>query len=76
MVRLSGGRDSKIQPPFMLFTKKDCIYPIRKVPDDISGVSYSFGPKGWVDTILISQMFKEHIINLLPKGRRHSFFCG
>lgn len=48
MVRVSGGRDSKIQRPFMMFMNKDRSFPIRNVPDDISVVSYCSGLKEWV----------------------------
>ena len=50
VVRLSGGKDAKIQPPFMVFKNANRSYPIRSVPDNVSGVSYRSGPKGWMDT--------------------------
>lgn len=49
MVRISGGADARVENPFMIFKNKDCSYPIRGVTDNIPGVSYRTGPKGWID---------------------------
>lgn len=46
---LSGGRDARFGPEVMVFKRNDCNYPIRRVADDITGVAYRSGPKGWTD---------------------------
>ena len=53
VVRLSGGRGARIELPFRVFTNKNRNYPIRGVPDNIPGVAYRTGPKGWMDTIFM-----------------------
>eukprot|EP00171_Calliarthron_tuberculosum_P003820 IDg3820t1 len=40
VVRLSGGRDARIEEPFFIFKNKDRSYPIRGVPDNVDGISY------------------------------------
>lgn len=53
VVRISGGRDARIEPPFMVFKNDRCPYPIRGLPDDIPGVSYRSGPGGWMYTTVM-----------------------
>lgn len=48
MVSISSGKSAFIQPPFVIFRNKESNYPIRGVPDDVLGVSYRTGPKGWM----------------------------
>ncbi|KAI2506922.1 hypothetical protein MHU86_7514 [Fragilaria crotonensis] len=59
MVRLTGGPTSYIQPPMMIFTNQSRSYPIAAVPDNIPGVCYRSGPKGWNDKTLFPQWFTE-----------------
>lgn len=75
MVRLTGGRDARIANPFLVFTNKDCNYPIKGVPDDINGVAYRTGPKGWMDTRVMALWLSEkRVISTLPNGRtRHLY---
>lgn len=40
VVRLSGGRDAQIDPPFMVFTNRNRSCPIKGVPDTVPGVAY------------------------------------
>lgn len=49
LVRLSGGPSAIIEPPLIIFTNKNRIYPIRGVPDNVSGVVYRTESKAWVD---------------------------
>lgn len=49
VVRLSGGRDARIEMPFTIFTNRNRSYPIRGVPYNIPGVAYRSGPKGWME---------------------------
>lgn len=75
MVRISGGRDARIEPPFLVFTNKDRNYPIRGVPDNVEGVSYRTGPKGWMDTLIMPLWMNERrIIQPLPNNRQRVLF--
>lgn len=49
MVQISGGRLSVVEVPFLIFNKWSLSYQIPGVPDDIPGVFYRTGPKGWID---------------------------
>ena len=48
VVRLIGGPGSIICSPFMIFQNPNYSYPIRRVPDDIPGVSYRSAKKGFM----------------------------
>lgn len=75
LVRLSGGRDSRIEYPFIVFRNKDRNYPIRGVPDTVDGVAYRTGPKGWIDTTVMPQWLSEiRVIRALPQGRKRILF--
>lgn len=45
MVRISGERDSIMQPPFMVSMNKSRSYPVKNVSDNIPRVPYHSGPK-------------------------------
>lgn len=49
VVRLSGGKDACIHPPMLIFNNVNRSYPIRGVDDNVPGVCYRIGPKGWMD---------------------------
>ena len=53
VVRLSGGRNARIEPPFMVFFNKNRDYPLRGVPDDVPGVAYRTGPKEWMGSSIM-----------------------
>lgn len=75
LVRLSGGRDARIEPVFMIFKNKDRHYPIRGTPDDVLGISYRSGPKGWIDTTVLPEYFRERkVFSKLPNGRQRVLF--
>lgn len=75
LVRVSGGRDGIIHPPFIVFTNKSRSYPIRGTPDDVPGVAYRTGPKGWIDTTVMPQWLSERrVIRPLPNGRRRILY--
>jgi hypothetical protein len=48
-VRISEGCRSLIEAPMLIFTNGNSTYPIRGLDDNILGVSYRIGPKGWMD---------------------------
>ncbi|KAE9161312.1 hypothetical protein PF002_g31668 [Phytophthora fragariae] len=55
VVRISGGPSGYIHPPMMIFTNANRSYPIRGVSDDVEGVCYRTGPKGWMDKCLFRE---------------------
>lgn len=70
LVHLSGGLDAKIDPSFMVFNNKDRNYPILGVPDDVNGVLYRTGPKGWMDSHVLPLLLTEKLsfLNYLMVG--------
>lgn len=55
MIMLGGGSRARLEIPFMIFQNERCSYPIQGVPDNVTGVCYRSGPKGWMD----SRVFAE-----------------
>ena len=76
VVRLSGGRDAKIQPSFMVFKNANRSYPIRGVPDNVSGVFYRSEPKGWMDKKMVPEWLSEKkvICALSNRNKRILYF--
>ncbi|CAM6103572.1 unnamed protein product [Calypogeia fissa] len=76
VVRLSGGRESYIQTPMLIFQNDLRSYPIGGVPDDIPGVCYRSGPRGWNDTIVFPQYLMERRVwNQLDRlGRKRILY--
>ena len=61
--------------PFLIFKNKDSNYPIRGVPDDVPGVSYKTGPKGWIDRRVMNVWLRERrAIAPLSNGRQRVLF--
>lgn len=59
----------------MIFKYQDRSYPIRGVPDDLPGVSYRTGPKGWIDKQVMVQWLRERRnICSLPNGEHRVIF--
>lgn len=74
MIRLSGGRDARIESSFIIFTNKNFSNLIRGVPYDTPGVS---GPKSWIDIVLFHQYLQDRIvIRALPNGRKLILFIN
>lgn len=48
MVRISGGPRAFVEIPFLITNKQSFSYPIIVVEDNVPGVSYSTGTKGWI----------------------------
>lgn len=70
VVCISGGRDVCILLPFIMFKNKHRNYPMRGLPDDLEGVSYRTGPKGWMDTTVMPEWLKEEqVFQKLPHDR-------
>ena len=45
-------------------------YPIRGIPDDVPGVAYRTGPKGWMDKQVMVQYLKERRV-IYPDSGGH-----
>ena len=75
LLRISGGRDYKIEPPFLIFINSDRQYPIRGIPDDVPGVAYRTGPKGWMETSIFLEYFRDwRVIKPLHNNRKRVLF--
>jgi len=59
VVRVTWGRNASIEAPFIVFKNQKRNYPIRGVPDDVPGVSYRTGPRGWMDREVFVQWLHE-----------------
>ena len=47
VVKIAGGVNAQLELPMMIFQNAQDNYLIRGVPDDITGVCYLTGKKGW-----------------------------
>lgn len=75
MVRISGGPVAMIHPPMLVFKNQSSSYPIRGVPDNVPGVCYRSGPKGWMDASVWRAWLNEsRAINRLPSNRERVLF--
>lgn len=75
VVRLSGGKQARVEPPFLVFVNKNRNYPIRGTPDCIEGVAYRTGPKGWMDAKIMPLWLSEtRVIRPLSNGRERSLY--
>lgn len=75
MMRISDGKNSYIETPFIIFKNKESNYPIRGVPDDVSGVSYGTGPNGGISNKVNSEVAAENrALTKLPNWRRRILF--
>ncbi|KAG0620447.1 hypothetical protein M758_4G216500 [Ceratodon purpureus] len=59
VVRISGGRRSTIEAPMIIFTNENRSYPIRGLIDNVPGVTYRSGPKGWMDQSIMPEFFLD-----------------
>lgn len=75
LVRLSGGKDAKIETPFMILEDAERIYPLGGVPDYVDNCSYRTAPQGWIDEAVSIQYFSEKgVMPPLPCGRKRTLF--
>lgn len=65
IVRISGGPNAFIETPFLIFKNANCSYPIRRLENNVPGVCYRTGPKGWIDERDFKDCVKE------PKALPH-----
>ena len=59
VIRISRRHRSMIEAPMLIFTNSGSNYPIRGLEDNISGVCYRTGPKGWMDQALFAKFFVD-----------------
>ena len=59
VIRISGGHRSTIEAPMLIFMNSGSNYPIRGLEDNIPGVCYRTGPKGWMDQALFVEFFAD-----------------
>lgn len=75
LVRLSGGPKAIIETPLIIFKNKSRSYPIRNLPDNIPGVAYRTGPKGWMDSSNMLEWLKERrVMKELPGNKIRELF--
>jgi DDE superfamily endonuclease len=73
-VRVSGGARAQLRPCFMVFQSPGA-YLIRGVEDNIPGVSYRGGNKGWMDRKVMAEYFSERrAIWPLTDGKKRVIF--
>ena len=69
LVRLSGGQAARFENPLIISMNKTRSYSIRGVLNNIPGVGYQTGPKGWMDSINMIEWIREpRVIIPLPKN--------
>lgn len=75
MVLLGGGATAHLGLPFMIFQNKLGSYPIQGVPDNVPGVCYRSGKKGWMDSRVFAEWLGEkRVLSLLSDGSRRILF--
>ena len=75
IVRITGGPSSHVEAPMIIFQNQNRSYPIHGVPDNVPGVCYRSGPKGWIDRQLFPEWFLEHrAYQPDPYGRTKTIF--
>ena len=48
-----------IEAPMLIFTNLSSNYPIQGLEDNVPGVCYRTGPKGWMDQALFAEFFVD-----------------
>ena len=75
VLRITGGVNSKNGASFIIFTYKKRSYPIQGTPDDVEGVSYRTGPKGWMNqNLFVDWLSEPRAIDKNPVGRTRVIF--
>ena len=49
IVHITGGANSRIGTPILIFQNAKRTYPIKGLPDTVTGLAHRTGPKGWSD---------------------------
>lgn len=75
MRRITDGKKAIIETTMLIFKNDRRSYPIRGVVDNVPGVKYSTGPKGWMDKEVFKQWLSEpRAIKLLPNNEWRILF--
>ena len=74
VLRISRGRNARIEARFMGFKNSGRPYPIHSLPDNFPGISYRSGPKGWMETAVMSQWLSEKSLYCSANGRRRILY--
>lgn len=56
---LGGGSKAPLEILFIIFQNERSSYPIHGVQDNVTGVRYRSGPKGWMSTRIIVEWIPE-----------------
>lgn len=75
IARISGGKGSLVESPFMVFKNRDRNYPIRGVNDNVPGVSHCTGPKGWIGRRVMKEYVLESFLCLPSRMDENVFFA-
>ena len=51
VIQFRGGKFARLEPAFMIFQNESQNYLIRGITDDVPGVAYRTGPKGWASKL-------------------------
>lgn len=80
VLKMTGGPTGMIQPPMLIFRNAARSYPIKGVPDNVTGAKYRTGPKGWMDKTVFAQWLGDRSCNAVERTfESHSLFldnCG
>lgn len=75
LLRVSGGKDAKIETPFMVLEDAERGYPLEGIPDDVDNCAYRTAPQGWIDETVAAQYFLEkRAVPFLSSGRKRILF--
>ena len=56
---ISGGQNSRIENPLVIFQNSNGNYPTADIPDDIDGVTYRSSRKGWMTAQMFANYFSD-----------------
>ncbi|KAL0222107.1 hypothetical protein RCL1_001961 [Eukaryota sp. TZLM3-RCL] len=59
IVKITGGANAKVDVPMLVFMNKNSSYLIRGTPDVVEGATYRSAPKGFVNSFVFAEYFKE-----------------
>ena len=71
VVRIRGGKFARLVPAFMIFQKESRNYPICAILEDVPGVTYRTGPKGWMDKQVMFHYLKKRPVVYPDSGCHH-----
>lgn len=74
MVRITGGKNAYIEPPFLISKNSSGSYPILGVPDNVPGVSYRSTPKRSMDSTMWVQFISERRSIPVYSGSKNRIF--